>query len=191
MVELPATAAWRLVDAHDGFEVLFLSRDGEGYRFEGQSTGVEEGQAWSISYVLVVDSGWATRSAELVGRTERGAHRLRLQGDGSGEWRLDGASAPHLDGLLDVDLEGSAFTNALPMHRLGLRVGESADAPAAYVRESDLTVERMEQRYTRLEDDSGRRRFDYESPGFDYRDELVYDENGLLLAYPGIAERVL
>ena len=116
---------------------------------------------------------------------------MRLQGDGSGGWAVDGSPAPLVDGCLDVDLEGSACTNAFPVHRLGLDVGQRAEAPAAYVRALDLTVERLEQSYARLEDDAGRRRYDYASPAFGYRDELVYDEFGLVLDYPGIAARVL
>jgi hypothetical protein len=94
-------------------------------------------------------------------------------------------------GCLDVDLEGSAFTNAFPVHRLGLNVGEQADAPAAYVRANDLRVERLEQSYARLPDDGDRSRYDYASPAFDFRAELVYDRFGLVLDYPGIAVRVL
>jgi hypothetical protein len=120
----------------------------------------------------------------MTGRDER-----TLQSDGSGGWWIDGEPAPHLDGCLDVDLESSSFTNALPVHRLELRVGEQADAPAAYVRSVDLRVERLEQRYTRLEDDAGRERYHYAAPTFDFECELLYDKSGLLLDYPGIAAR--
>lgn len=46
---------------------------------------------------------------------------------------------------LDVDLESSALTNALPVHRMGLGIEPAADAPAAYVRALDLSVDRLEQ----------------------------------------------
>jgi uncharacterized protein len=112
-----------------------------------------------------------------------------LEHDGAGAWRIDGAAAPHLDGCLDVDLEASAFTNAFPVHRLGLAIGEGAEAPAAYVRALDLRVERLEQHYARVEDDGSRERYDYAAPRFDYADRLVYDEHGLVLDYPGLALR--
>jgi hypothetical protein len=104
--------------------------------------------------------------------------------DGSGRWRVNGAAAPALDGCLDLDLESSAMTNALPVHRLQLEVGEHAEAPAAYVRAVDLTVERLEQRYVRLDDDGGRQRYRYSAPRFRFECELVYDEHGLVLDYP-------
>ncbi len=102
---------------------------------------------------------------------------------------MDGAPAPELDGCLDLDLESSSLTNAFPVHRLALRVGDRSDAPAAYVRATDLVVERLEQRYERVADQGDRRCFEYAAPAFDFTCRLVYDRHGLPIDYPGIAER--
>jgi hypothetical protein len=191
MVDVPEAAAWRLVDAHDGFEVVFIGRDGDGYRVDGHSTGVEDGEAWGVQYRVALDASWTTRSARVVARSISGAGEVVLEADRVGVWTVDGKHATELQGCLDVDLEGSAFTNAFPVHRLGLEPGRRADAPAAYVRAPSLRVERLEQSYVRLEDDGERQRYSYASPRFDYEDELTYDEHGLVLDYPGIAMREL
>jgi uncharacterized protein len=102
---------------------------------------------------------------------------------------VDGVPAPALRGCRDVDLESSSFTNALPVHRLRLEVGRAAEAPAVYVRALDLTVERLEQRYARIADEGSRERYEYAAPRFEYAGRLAYDAAGLLLDYPGIAER--
>ena len=191
MLELPAMAAWRHLGAREGFEVVFLRREGEGYRLDGQSAALEEGEAFGVRYAMTLDAGWVTRSAVVVGLSGSGAYEVRLEGDGNGAWQIDGEPAPQLDGLLDVDLEASACTNALPVKRLGLSVGEASAAPAAYVRASVPAVERLEQHYRRLEDlEPERSRYDYDSPAFDFRAILTYDRFGLVLDYPGIAERV-
>ena len=190
MADLPPTAAWRHLDARIGFEVLFLHRGPDGYRFEGHSTAVEDGDAWSIRYAITVDPSWTTRSAHITGESGQGTAEVRLERDAAGGWRIGGRPAPHLDGCPDVDLEASAFTNAFPVHRLRLAVGQSADAPAAYVRAPGLAVERLEQSYARLEGDRKHVRYDYAAPSFDFRAELVFDEFGLVLEYPGIAVRV-
>ena len=78
---------------------------------------------------------------------------LRAESDGAGHWRVNGVAVEELDGCLDIDLEASACTNTLPIHRLGLGVGQTADAPAVYVRAVDLAVERLEQRYARVDSD--------------------------------------
>src|SRR4051812_40665237 len=67
---------------------------------------------------------------------------------------------------------------------------ESARALAAYVRVAGPRVERLEQDYLRLPDAGTRQRYRYAAPAFDFECELVYDELGLLLDYPGIGTRV-
>jgi hypothetical protein len=187
---LPRTAAWRHRDAREGFEVVFFRELEDGYRCDGEVAAVEEGDTWAVRYTLVLDRGWTTRSAQVTSTLAGGTRELRVEADGRGGWRADGDPVPQLAGCLDVDLEASAFTNALPVHRLGLAIGESADAPAAYVRVLEPRIERLEQWYERLEDDGGRSRYDYFSPAFEFREILVYDETGLILDYPGIAVRV-
>jgi uncharacterized protein len=188
---LPAAAACRLVDVHDGFEVLFARGADDGHCLDGHSTGVEEGVAWGIRYEMSLDSRWITRSARVFGRSEAGTHEVVLEGDGSGGWTLDGEPAPELAGCFDVDVEASGFTNLIPVRRLGLEVGERADAPAAYVRVPDLRVERLEQSYERLPDEDGRSRYDYRSPADDFAAVITYDADGVVRDYPGIAVRLL
>ena len=190
MIDLPATAAWRHLGARDGSEVVFLSREPDGYRIEGHSAAVEEDEVWGVRYAITLDATWTTRSAHVAGQSALGSHEVRLECDGTGEWHVDGNPAPALAGCLDVDLEASAFTNAFPVHRLALEIGEKAEAPAAYIRASDLRIERLEQSYARLPDDGARSRYDYAAPRFDSRLELVYDAFGLVLDYPGLAVRV-
>ncbi len=187
---LPSQVAWRHVGAREGFEVTFVAEDNGGLCFSGTTSALEDGRAWTVSYQVIVDPmSWATRSARVSARTDAGKHALEVTTDGRGGWWLDGRPAAHLDGCLDVDLESSALTNAFPVRRLGLASGQGADAPGAYVRAEDLRVERLEQRYVRLEDQGAGRRFAYTAPAFDFRCVLAYDDSGLLLDYPGIAVR--
>jgi uncharacterized protein len=189
-MDLPSVAACRHVDARDGFEVLFLSREHGGFHFEGHATGFEAGEAWGIRYDIALDANWVTRTARVVGRSTAGPQSVLLEGDGAGHWTVDGVAAPEIAGCMDVDLEASAFTNALPVNRLRLAVGQHADAPAAYVRGVDFRVKRLEQRYARVDDDGPSSRYDYESPAFDFAAPLTYDRFGLIIDYPGIAVRV-
>ena len=185
----PAFAAWRHCSARDGFEIVFVDAAGADRCFDGATTAVEAGDAWEVRYVVRLTGDWVTRSARILGRSASGRRELTLEADGAGRWQIDGAAAPVLDGCLDVDLESSVLTNAFPVHRLELEVGQRAEAPAAYVRARDLGVERLEQRYVRLDDDRGRRRYRYSAPAFGFECELRYDERGLVLDYPGLAVR--
>jgi hypothetical protein len=170
--------------------VLFPLREPDGYRFEGHSTAVEASQAWGVRYSILLDASWITRSARIVSRSAFGTRELRLEGDGEGGWLIDSRPAPHVAGCLDVDLEASVFTNTFPVRRLALEPGGRAEAPAVYVRAPDLRVERLEQSYARIEDEDGRRRYNYAAPAFEVEAVLAYDEHGLVLDYPGLGERV-
>jgi hypothetical protein len=187
--DLPPTAAWQHLDARTGFEVVYFETLSDGLRVHGCTTALEEGQTWIVGYMLEVDHGWHTRLARVSSRSALGHRKTSLAVDSAGRWRVDGQAAPHLDGCRDVDLEASAMTNALPVHRLRLAVGAKADAPAAYVRATDLSVERLDQTYARANDETGRQRYDYAAPVFEVDCRLVFDTSGLVLDYPGIAVR--
>ena len=163
----------------------------DGWQVEGWTAALENRATWAVQYTIELDQTWATRTARVVGRSTSGARSTLLETDGHGRWLVDGVAAPHLDGCLDVDLESSAMTNALPIHRLGLPVGRSARCPAAYVRAADLTVQRLEQTYTRASDNGPGQCYDYAAPAFDFTCRLTYDESGLVLEYPGIATRAI
>jgi uncharacterized protein len=178
---MPAFAAWRFVDAVDGFEVAYPGQR----RLRGCTTAVEDGRPYAVRYEITLDEQWRTREARVSNDTVDGIRTVALSSDGAGHWTVDGVSAPHLDGLVDVDLEASACTNTLSVHRLDLPDDEIVPASAVYVRALDLSVVRLEQTYRRRDDG----RFDYTSGGGGFRAVLRYDAAGLVVDYPGIAVR--
>lgn len=178
---LPAAAAWQHVGARSGFEVLFS----HGSLLEGHTTAVEGSVIWWVRYLIELDAAWQTVRVDVAGRSRTGLRQTSLQRFDGDSWTIDDVPAPQLSGCADVDLESSAVTNTLPIHRLEFAEGEPVPCPAAYVR-ADLTVERLEQTYTAR---SGLR-FDYAAPAFGFAAELRYDRSGLIVDYPGIATRV-
>jgi hypothetical protein len=189
--QFPGTsvAAWEHRGARQGFEVAFFDDPSAG-RLVGCTTAIESDEAFVVEYDIVLDAQWYTRSARVVSRSSGGRSTAIIEADGQGRWTVNGSSARHLDGCLDIDLESSALTNAFPVRRLHLAPGDEADAPAAYVRALDSSVGRLEQRYRRLDDEGSRSRYDYHSSTFDFRCDLTYDGSGLVVDYPGIARRV-
>ncbi|HEY7431148.1 MAG TPA: putative glycolipid-binding domain-containing protein [Streptosporangiaceae bacterium] len=185
----PATACWQHREARAGFEVTYFQDLADGWRIDGTSAALEDSQTWAVTYQIQLDAAWVTRSARITARSTLGPRETWLESDGAGRWHIDGDPAPHLAGCMDIDLESSAMTNALPVHRLQLAPGARAGAPAAYVRAASLTVERLEQTYLRTTDEATHQRYDYAAPAFGFTCRLVYDHSGLVLDYPGIAVR--
>jgi uncharacterized protein len=84
-----------------------------------------------------------------------------------------------------VDIAISPLSNTLPIRRLELAVGESAEITTAYVAVPDLTVVTDPQRYTRLADHEYR----YESRDSNFKRVITVDEHGLVVTYPGLFVR--
>lgn len=183
-------ASWQHDGARSGFEVAYFNALDDGWRIHGCTTAVENGQAWIVNYMIELDHAWGTRVARVSGRSETGHRTASLSVDPAGRWQIDGEPARHLDGCRDVDLESSVMTNAFPVRRLRLAVGARADAPAAYVRATGLAVERLDQTYERLPDETGRQRYAYAAPKFDFDCRITYDASGFVVDYPQLASRV-
>ena len=189
--DLPPTASWWHGNSRVGFEACSFAPSGSGWAMSGSTTAVEANEVWWVAYEMEVDALWATRRAVITAK--RGARPLDtivIEGDGRGHWTVGGRTNPHFDGCLDVDLESSAMTNALPLRRSRPAVGASVTAPAVYVRVQGLTVERLEQRYLRVLDGDTGPAFDYEAPAFEFECRIDYDSSGLVVRYPGIAKRI-
>src|ERR671918_42216 len=105
-VPLPASAAWRLRDALEGFEVVFPESTGDGYRLDGSTTAVEDGQPWTVRYEIVLDEAWRTRTAHVWGRSPRGEHEVRVDDAGTRQWFHYTAPVFHYDDHLVYDGSG-------------------------------------------------------------------------------------
>jgi len=148
----------------------------------------ENGRPFAARFRIVCDAGWKTRQVEagLIGDEP-----LVLVGDGAGHWR-DGAGVPRpdLDGAIDVDLPITPFTNTLPIRRLGLGAGESADLETVYIvlaQGAAPTAVTDPQRYTCLEP---RRRYRYAALDIDFVREIEVDADGLVVIYPEMFRRI-
>jgi hypothetical protein len=147
---------------------------------------VEDGSPWSVRYDIELDQQCPDERAG--GRLpQRGENRVTVEVDGKAHWRVDGFAA-RTGRLPRRRSEASPCTNTIPT-TASLEAGDSADAPAAYVRWLDLSVQRLEHEYHRLDDDKRRLRFDDRAPRFDYAARLVFDRSGLVLSYPNIGSR--
>ena len=128
------------------------------------------------------DAAWRTTQATIRGRLGTEPVALQLERAASGEWLADGAPVARVAGCDDVDLGFSPSTNLLPIRRLRLAVGASAPVRAAWVRFPELSLELLEQVYTR----TAARTYVYESAGGAFRRELAVDSTGFVLDYPGL-----
>jgi uncharacterized protein len=132
-------------------------------------------------------AGWH-RSLELV-RDQDGSWRIEVSSDGDPGHDLPppGGEAA-LEDALDCDLGLSPLTNTMPVLRHGLLRGPGqADLVMAWVSVPDLGVHALPQRYTHVRRDGSAAIVRFDSEGFSA--EIVFDDDGLVVDYPGIARR--
>lgn len=148
----------------------------------------EERGPFRLAYRLVWDSGWRLRAAELTLDTEQRTQSLRLQTGGRGRWQHQGGRAiDALDGCVDIDIWPMPFTNCLPLWREPLAIGERREFRMAWVNALDMTLHPQAQAYTRL----AQQRYRYETlDGSGLSADLPVDDDGIVLDYPGLFQRV-
>ncbi|MEO3429202.1 putative glycolipid-binding domain-containing protein [Pelagibius sp. CAU 1746] len=143
-------------------------------------------------YELETDDRWRVRRVSFAVNAgdETAPRRLLLESDGAGHWRVDGQEAPDLEGCLDVDIQVTPFTNTLPIRRLDLAEGDSADIRVVYLPVPELTPRPADQRYTclrKLGAQGGLYR--YEGLFRSFTADLPVDADGLVLDYPETFKR--
>ncbi len=185
----PLSGSWTHTGVRSGFEVAFFGQSDAGPWLRGHTSARERGSVWSVSYRVDLAGDWSTRRVRVRNATATGERERSLARTPAGRWTVDGVPRPDLEGCVDVDLESSAVTNTLPVHRIPFALGAPVQVPAAFVRADDLEVERIHQTYELLDVTPDGLRFSYASVTFEFECELTFDAAGLVLEYPGIATR--
>ncbi len=169
-----------------GVESATLFATATGWRLSGVArTNYPEGRG-VVRYRIDCDPHWATRTALLQLRLGGALRSVRVVRDDRDRWEVGGLEQRDLRGCTDIDLTATATTNTLPIRRLGLPVGGSADIRAAWVTFPDLEIHPVRQIYTRVAED----RYRYEAPRNAFVAEFDVDELGVVNVYPGYWEQV-
>lgn len=166
----------------DGIEHLVLDERPDGFAVD--SVVVAD---VGLRYRLSCDARWRVRTAQIE-RVGDG-RVVSLASDGNGAWTIggDGTALPSVHGAIDIDIAATPFTNTLPIRRLALGAGESAEIVVAYVSVPELRVTAERQRYTCLEPG---RLYRFESLDGDFTRDIEVDADGLVVTYPGLFRRV-
>jgi len=170
---------WRR-DEPTGTESFLLSGDDDGgWHLEGDIVSLLDQQPAHVRYRIVCDPAWRTLAAEVSLERVGVRRELHMTVRDGGRWWVEGEEDARLRGCTDVDLEISPSTNTIPIRRLKLAIGQESAVTAAWVRFPALTVEPLDQRYTR----TGANRYRYASR--DFATHIDVDDLGLVTRYEG------
>jgi len=172
-----------------GLEQLHLVENETGVVADGLVLGTEHATPFRLWYQVRADSAWNVRECllQVSGEKDQAVH---LSTDGQGHWTdAAGVACSTLDGCLDLDISHTPFTNTLPIRRLALAPGKSADLLVAYITVPDLSIRPVQQRYTCLSRTASGEIYRYEGLEGNTTFDLLVDAQGLVVDYPGIWRR--
>lgn len=188
-----------------GAEYARVGLTGDSLRAVGVAIGSDP-VPYRLTYDLVADDGYVTDHLCVTAEGEGWWRMIALQRAGDGSWTARtstrggawlgaiGGDMARVTGALDADLGLSPMFNSMPVLRHGLlNGGQAPDMVMAWISVPDLAVHPSEQRYISL----GRRpgiggliRFEGLGDGAGFTAEIVFDHDGLVVDYPGIARRL-
>ncbi len=157
---------------------------------DGIVLGVKENVAYRIRYQVRCDANWRVRKV-VVKSLDENEQTIDLTSDCSGNWTNEfGAAISEFEGCLDIDISVTPFTNTLPIQRLNLNHGESAELKVLYVAvpEMQLSVER--QRYSYIESNGAGSKYNFESLDGEFTAIISVDMDGLVKDYPNLFKLV-
>ena len=169
--------------AGDGDETTTIVWENEGFTVSGQVSDAADRE--HIQYVLRLSATWQVRQFLLFRDLDE--PDLWLATDGTGRWgEMNGEHRVELDGCYDLHLACTPFTNTLPIRRLPLLDGHTAELPVVQVNPDTLEVRAVVQRYTR----HTANRWRFENPHDSVDIEFEVDEFGLVLDHPSAFRRI-
>ena len=159
------------------------------YRVDYQLTTVD---AYVTARLVVRTQGNAWRRALDLERASSGAWSCTTEAEGDLDQPAPGGELAMVRGALDCDLGLSPTTNSMPVLRHRLHEGGGPiDLLMAWVSVPDLAVHPSRQRYTFVRRDSTARIVRFQSLDGPFEAEIGFDDDGVVLDYPGIARRVV
>ena len=178
---------------------LVIWRGLDAWRADGAHVQLDDGRMsaggtqfgadpYRLDYRLRTGPDFVTESLELSLLRNGTLKRLLLARAADGSWTADDRPLPEVEGALDCDLGLCPLTNTMPVLRERLLDpgAQPHEFVMAWVSVPDLTVHRSEQRYEPID----RQHVRYVGRHRSFEGVLEFDDDGLVVHYPELAERI-
>ena len=117
-----------------GHEACRLFSQDSRWHLEGTAVFSHEQQPCRLDYQVICDAAWRTLSTNVEGWLGNTIVGIQIRIDPTGHWLLNEVEQPDVMGCIDIDLNFSPSTNLIPIRRLDLAIGETAEVKAALLR---------------------------------------------------------
>lgn len=178
------TVLWQGI-AFPSLEYFSLQEKEDYYIVASKIIGSYQQKIYSASYRLIINKQW--KIEEFLIDSEVNMTKNILTGKKTGiNWEINHFDNPSFKGFHYIDISLTPFTNTLPIDNLQLKIGDSKEIDIIYIDLINSDITPVRQRYTRTD----LHEYLYENIVSDFTAYIQVDENGLILNYPGLFEKI-
>ncbi|REC49518.1 putative glycolipid-binding domain-containing protein [Chryseobacterium pennipullorum] len=169
----------------ESLEYFNIKKDDQRYIAESEITGRSKDKIYRVRYNIVIDENWTV--AEFSIESEINGVKEQLAGKKQDEeWIINGTLHQEFNGFQYIDISVTPFTNTLPINHLKLTENRPQKINVIYIDVLHHHFKPAVQRYTCLATGT----YLYENVETDFKSEILVDDIGLVISYPGLFERI-
>ena len=178
------TVIWKGI-YYNSLEYFQLSEMEDTFLAKSKIIGAYEDKSYLVEYILKIDKKWEVLSFKI--EFEINNVRKKLSGlKKNNDWTINGNANPPFSGFTFIDISLTPFTNTLPIRNLRLNQGQEKEIEVIYIDILGNDIRPARQKYRRNTDVN----FRYENIPNDFEADIDVDEDGLVVYYPSLFERI-
>ncbi|MGE8554254.1 MAG: putative glycolipid-binding domain-containing protein [Chryseobacterium jejuense] len=178
------TLIWQGI-AFQSLEYFSIKENEEVSTVTSKIIGCYENNMYAVDYQLIIDPDWNIQ--EFTIESEINTVKNTLTGKKhQDEWEIDNVINPDFKGFNFIDISLTPFTNTLPINNLKLIENKSQEIKVIYIDILNNLVKPVTQQYTK----TGPYTYHYDNLQTDFKSDIVVDENGLVVNYPKLFDKI-
>lgn len=178
------TLIWQGI-AFQSLEYFNLKKNDKNFIVDSKIIGSYEDKMYTVDYQLIIDLNW--NILEFIIESEVNTVQNKLTGRKlQNEWQINDVINPDFKGFPFIDISLTPFTNTLPINNLQLAENDSQEIKVIYIDILNTIIKPVTQQYTRISPYT----YHYDNLQTDFKSDIVVDENGLVVHYPKLFDKI-
>jgi len=166
-------------------ENCLVDINGDGVDINSVIVGFYHNIIYRVEYKIKATQLWETIFVEIFGQYKNQQHRFMFEGDGTGNWIVNGKVDKNFEGCIDIDIPLTPFTNTLPINRLKISPNREQQIKVIYCDLLQGKFTAVNQKYIRRSDSI----YHYQNVPNDFEADIEVDAQGFVVDYPQLFVR--
>ncbi|EFK33282.1 Uncharacterized protein conserved in bacteria [Chryseobacterium gleum] len=178
------TLIWKGI-FYQSLEYFNLHSDDKDYTVESKIIGCHKDKIYALNYKILSDKDWNVQ--DFLIESEINTVKRTFSGKrNQNHWKINGVVHSEFNNFKFIDISLTPFTNTLPINNLKLSENGSQNIDVIYIDVLNHHIRPVQQQYTR----TAVNKYLYENIETDFKAEISVDENGLVINYPELFEKI-